>query len=302
MIENSFSRMGTTVKVLLPAGDEAMLDFVQARSWNLEALWSRFIGTSDIAMLALAEGQAVQVATETIELVEQMLQAHFATEGFFDPTLMAALNEAGYSKSRVSNDISVLPVAGGSSALSDVRIDHNTNEITLPAGMSLDPGGIGKGMAADMIVRDLVEMGVQGASVSMGGDAALAGTPDDGDNWVVNIGAPDDYSKIITTIRCRGGGVATSTLAARTWNVDGEKRHHVIDPRTRKPAEISEQSTLQASVIAGSAMWAETFATAFTVCDAHKAEQLAARHNLSALLVLHNGTLIELGNWSTFAQ
>ena len=55
MIENSFSRMGTTVKVLLPAGDEAMLDFVQARSWNLEALWSRFIGTSDIAMLALAD-------------------------------------------------------------------------------------------------------------------------------------------------------------------------------------------------------------------------------------------------------
>ena len=95
MIEHSFSRMGTSVKVLLPAGDEAMLDFVHARSWNLEALWSRFIGTSDIAMLALAGGQAVQVATETIELVEQMLQAHFATEGFFDPTLMAALNEAG---------------------------------------------------------------------------------------------------------------------------------------------------------------------------------------------------------------
>jgi thiamine biosynthesis lipoprotein len=298
MIENSFSRMGTTVKVLLPAGDEAMLDFVQARSWNLEALWSRFIGTSDIAMLALAEGQAVQVATETIELVEQMLQAHFATEGFFDPTLMAALNEAGYSKSRVSNDISVLPVAGGSSALSDVRIDHNTNEITLPAGMSLDPGGIGKGMAADMIVRDLVEMGVQGASVSMGGDAALAGTPDDGDNWVVNIGAPDDYSKIITTIRCRGGGVATSTLAARTWNVDGEKRHHVIDPRTQKPVSVTPISTLQASVVAGSAAWAEAFATALTVCASEDAERLVNRHNLAALLILHNGQRIELGSWA----
>ncbi len=290
--------MGTTVKVLLPAGDEAMLDFVQARSWNLEALWSRFIGTSDIAMLALAEGQAVQVATETIELVEQMLQAHFATEGFFDPTLMAALNEAGYSKSRVSNDISVLPVAGGSSALSDVRIDHNTNEITLPAGMSLDPGGIGKGMAADMIVRDLVEMGVQGASVSMGGDAALAGTPDDGDNWVVNIGAPDDYSKIITTIRCRGGGVATSTLAARTWNVDGEKRHHVIDPRTQKPVSVTPISTLQASVVAGSAAWAEAFATALTVCASEDAERLVNRHNLAALLILHNGQRIELGSWA----
>jgi thiamine biosynthesis lipoprotein len=284
--------------VLLPAGDEAMLDFVQARSWNLEALWSRFIGTSDIAMLALAEGQAVQVATETIELVEQMLQAHFATEGFFDPTLMAALNEAGYSKSRVSNDISVLPVAGGSSALSDVRIDHNTNEITLPAGMSLDPGGIGKGMAADMIVRDLVEMGVQGASVSMGGDSALAGTPDDGDNWVVNIGAPHDYTEVIDTVRLRAGGVATSTLAARTWDTDGEHRHHVIDPRTQKPVSVTPISTLQASVVAGSAAWAEAFATALTVCASEDAERLVNRHNLAALLILHNGQRIELGSWA----
>ena len=298
MIEHSFSRMGTTVKVFLPAGDEAMLDFVHARSWNLEALWSRFIGTSDIAMLALAGGQAVQVATETIELVEQMLQAHFATEGFFDPTLMAALNEAGYSKSRVSDDISVLPVAGGSSALSDVRIDHNTNEITLPAGMSLDPGGIGKGMAADLIARDLMDMGVQGVSISMGGDVALAGTPDDGDNWVVNIGAPNDYTEVIDTVRLRAGGVATSTLAARTWEVDGDRRHHVIDPRTQKPVSVTATSTLQATVVAGSAAWAEAFATALTVCASEDAERLVIRHNLAALLVRHDGERIELGSWA----
>ena len=298
MIEHSFSRMGTSVKVLLPAGDEAMLDFVHARSWNLEALWSRFIGTSDIAMLALAGGQAVQVATETIELVEQMLQAHFATEGFFDPTLMAALNEAGYLKSRVNDDISVLPVAGGSSALSDLRIDHNTNEITLPAGMSLDPGGIGKGMAADLIARDLMDMGVQGVSISMGGDVALAGTPDDGDNWVVNIGAPHDYTEVIDTVRLRAGGVATSTLAARTWDTDGEHRHHVIDPRTQKPVSVTPISTLQASVVAGSAAWAEAFATALTVCASEDAERLVNRHNLAALLILHNGERIELGSWA----
>ena len=290
--------MGTSVKVLLPAGDEAMLDFVHARSWNLEALWSRFIGTSDIAMLALAGGQAVQVVTETVELVEQMLQAHFATEGFFDPTLMEALNEAGYSKSRVSDDISVLPVAGGSSALSDVRIDHNTNEITLPAGMSLDPGGIGKGMAADLIARDLMDMGVQGVSISMGGDVALAGTPDDGDNWVVNIGAPNDYTEVIDTVRLRAGGVATSTLAARTWDTDGEHRHHVIDPRTQKPVSVTATSTLQASVVAGSAAWAEVFATALTVCASEDAERLVIRHNLAALLILHNGQRIELGSWA----
>ena len=302
MIEHVFPRMGTTVRVLLPDEDDSMIDFVAAKLWQLEAIWSRFIASSDIAALAHAEGQPVQVASETIVLLESLIQAHLATEGLFDATIMPALIAAGYETSRVDDLVSVIPTGDFRGSIFDAQINQQTCEVTLPAGMSLDAGGLGKGLAADLVVQDLLDMGVMGASVSIGGDASLGGTPDDGDNWVVNIGAPDDYSKIITTIRCRGGGVATSTLAARTWNVDGEKRHHVIDPRTHKPVEISEQSTLQASVIAGSAMWAEAFATAFTVCDAQKAEQLAARHSLSALLVLHNGTLIELGNWSTFAQ
>jgi len=291
--------MGTVVKVLLPDGDEAMIDYVLAKSWHLEALWSRFIATSDISMLALSGGHPVQVATETIQLVEQMIQAELATEGFFDPTLMAALNAAGYSKSKVSDDVSVLPPAGSSGALRDVRIDHDTNEITLPAGMSLDPGGIGKGMAADLIARDLIEMGVQGVSISMGGDVALAGIPDDGDNWVVNIGAPSDYAEIIDTVRLRAGGVATSTLAAREWEVNGEHRHHVIDPRTRKPVTVTPTSTLQASVVAGSAAWAEAFATALTVCSSDDAAKLVNRHGIAAMLVLHNGERIELGTWSS---
>lgn len=275
-----------------------MVDFVRARSWNLEALWSRFIATSDIAALAMADGVAVQVAHETIQLVEQMLHAHAATEGFFDPTLMSALNALGYSKSRVSDDMSVLPPAGRPGLLSDVQINHHTNEITLPAGMSLDPGGIGKGMAADLIAQDLMEMGVQGVSLSVGGDVVLAGSPDDGGNWVVNIGAPNDYDTIIDTIRLRAGGVATSTLAARTWEIDGTSLHHVIDPRTRRPVEIAPHSTLQATVVAGSAAWAEAFATAFTVCESGDAERMVMRHNLSALLVLHNGQRIELGSWA----
>jgi len=61
---------------------------------------------------------------------------------------------------------------------------------------------------------------------------------------------------------------------------------------------VTPISTLQASVVAGSAAWAEAFATALTVCASEDAERLVNRHNLAALLILHNGQRIELGSWA----
>lgn len=277
-----------------------MVDFVTARMLYLESIWSRFIASSDISVMAQARGSATQVADETITLVEQLVNAYVATDGLFDPTVMPALIAAGYSKSRVDDLDSVAATAEFVGSVSDIKIDPRANEITLPIGMSLDAGGLGKGLAADIVTRDLLDMSVQGASLSVGGDVALAGTPDDGENWVINIGAPHDYAQVIATVRTRGGGVATSTLAARTWEVDGEHRHHVIDPRTRKPVAIAPGSALQATVIAGSAAWAEAFATALTVCDPDTAVGLVARHNLAAMLVLHDGSVRELGSWASF--
>lgn len=300
MIEHVFPRMGTTVRVLLPDEDNAMVDFVIARMLHLETLWSRFIATSDISALAQANGRATPVAAETITLVEHLVNAYIATDGLFDPTILPALMAVGYSKSRVDDLVSVVVAPEFSGSITDIKIDSRANEITLPPGMSLDAGGLGKGLAADLVTRDLLDMGMQGASLSVGGDVSLVGTPDDGENWVVNIGAPRNYDEVIATVRTRGGGVATSTLAARTWELNGEHRHHVIDPRTRRPVAITPESTLQATVIAGSAAWAEAFATALTVCDPAMAADLVARHNLAAMLVLHDGSMRELGTWAAF--
>ena len=300
MIEHVFPCMGTTIRVLLPDEDTMMVDFVTARMFYLESIWSRFIPASDISAIAHANGRSTQVADETIMLVEQLVNAHIATDGLFDPTIMPALIAAGYSKSRVDELASVIASAEFAGTVSDIKIDTHANEITVPEGMSLDAGGLGKGLAADIVTRDLLDMGVQGVSLSVGGDVALVGTPDDGENWVVNIGAPHNYDEVIATVRTRGGGVATSTLAARAWEVDGEHRHHVIDPRTRKPVAITPTSTLQATVIAGSAAWAEAFATALTVCDPDTAAGFVARHNLAAMILLHDGTTRELGSWASF--
>ncbi len=302
MIEHVFPCMGNTAHIWLPPNDARAITYVKQRLSQLESLWSRFIPTSEISTLNMATGKPVRVSTETITLVMHLIEAFNNTGGLFNPTLLPALIKAGYARSLVNNS-NTSAVAPGSSLIGQpeqITINQDSNTITLPVGTTLDPGGLGKGLAADIVAGELLNIGVSGASVSIGGDVALAGSPDDGDNWVINIGNPLDPDKNIDTVRMRTGAVATSSLSAKTWTVDGVQLHHVIDPQTQAPVQTMHGSTLQASVIASSAVWAEAFATALTVAHPNNGLELIHQNGLATLLVLDDGSLLESDNWDGF--
>jgi hypothetical protein len=155
------------------AGRDARL-----RLAELEALWSRFAPGSDIDRLNRAAGAPVHVSRATITLLNTMVKAAEATSGRYDPTVLPALMDAGYRASiddadRVST-LSPGPHRSGV-GMADVVIDADAQTVTLPPDVAIDPGGIGKGLAADLVVEQLVLGGAAGALVSIGGDLATAG-------------------------------------------------------------------------------------------------------------------------------
>ena len=86
------------------------------------------------------------------------------TGGRYDPTVLGAMLRAGYDRSfELLGDGDT----GQESALrlgyEGVTVDRDASTVTLPAGVGFDPGGIGKGFAADLLVRDLLEAGAAGA-------------------------------------------------------------------------------------------------------------------------------------------
>ena len=97
-------------------------------------------------------------------------------------------------------------------------------------GVRLDPGGIAKGMAADLAAAALPP-GVRYA-ISCGGDVAVGG----GEPWQVAVRSARSDAEV-HRLRVRSGGVATSGIAARIWKrPDGSYAHHVLDPATGRPA------------------------------------------------------------------
>jgi len=259
--ERRWRAMGTACHVVVvvdddEAGTAALADAVTAVE-ALEDRWSRFRAGSDVCRVNAAAGEPVAVAPVTLDAVAAALDARDRTAGRFDPTVLGALVAAGYDRSFADLPAARTPLATAPrrAAGAAVRIDRRALTVAVERGAGLDLGGIGKGLAADLVVASLVgRPGVAGACVNLGGDLRVVGAapPPEPAGWGVAL----DGGAVLAVA---DGGVATSTTAKRTWTgAGGERLHHVIDPATGRPA-LSPVET--ATVVAATAAEAEVLAT-----------------------------------------
>ncbi|HEY3485865.1 MAG TPA: FAD:protein FMN transferase, partial [Ilumatobacteraceae bacterium] len=203
---------------------------------HLEQCWSRFVPTSDVSRINRLGPNVgtLEVDPSTLTLLATMLEGYERTAGRYDPTLLRAIITEGYDASRLDPSmVSVIaPPADHQASLHDMELDPSANTVTVPPGLVIDPGGIGKGLAADLAVAQLLDEGVDGAMVEIGGDLATAGTPVDPAGWRVDVEHPDPDDGLLCRLAISGGGVATSSVRSRRWTRDGIERHHQIDPGT----------------------------------------------------------------------
>lgn len=268
---------------------------------HLEARWSRFLPTSDVSRLNLACGEPVQVDPATVTLVTTMVDAWRATGHRFDPTTLPALVAAGYCASIDDQRcVTILPSGrvhvGGfdevDPTLDDIDVDAAANTIRLPVGLAIDPGGIGKGLAADLAVAHALRSGAAGSLISIGGDISMGGRAPAG-GWTVHVEHPDREPGLIGTLAVSAGGVATSSIRSRRWRHDGDERHHIIDPWS---GAHSSTDLLAVTVIARSGWLAEAHATgAILAGSAHVLDYLDVRE-LSGLAVTADGRVLTTGD------
>ena len=281
--------MGAHAHVILVDPAPGAEGYARRRLEQLERRWSRFLPDSEISRLSTSPGAIMIVSADTIELLTTMEHAWQLTGGRHDCTMLAAINEAGYAKSRDGSGRSSTTVRPrrGVASIADVLVDHATSSVVVPAGLGLDAGGIGKGLAADLVVTELLAAGTGGALVSVGGDLAAAGTPPTELGWPVSVEDPFDPSRELLTLAFEAGGVATSSTQKRTWTQDGESRHHVLDPFTRTCATTDLAAV---TVIARAGWEAEAHATAALLAGSEGALDYFARHELDGLATALDGT------------
>ena len=285
MEEQHFRAMGSDVHVVV-VGGAGLIGRARERIEELERRWSRFLPDSEISRLNANSGTALEVSDDTIELVARAVEAWHFTGATFDPSVLGAVLRAGYTTSfeELGSETAV-----GDSALviacTDIEIDGNT--VCLPRGTGFDPGGIGKGLAADVTAAEIIDAGAEGVCINMGGDLRTIGRAPEGEGWTIAIEHPWS-PRPIANIGLADGAVATSTTLRRRWTVDGEERHHLIDPRTGEPADTDLNLV---TVIAGSAWAAEVLAKAVLVRGSTHPFDLVDGTGAHALIVDDTGTI-----------
>ena len=286
--------MGSTAEITVVADTTIVTDLVslgQRRVELLEQCWSRFRPTSELVRLNAHAGQGpLEVSDDLLTLVVTMIEGWERTNGLFDPTVLQSVTAHGYdadfttviARDYVGSLQSLQPARG----MADIVVDPIANTITMPAGIGIDAGAIGKGLAADLIVTELLAAGAEGVLMSLGGDLAFAGQAPTTDGWIIGVeDARGGSNEVVATwaFTSERGAVATSTTCKRRW-ANGT-RHHSIDPRT---GALTTSSTVQATVIADRAWYAEVSATAALVLDQADAITWLEDRELTGLLMTHD--------------
>ncbi len=250
---------------------------------------SRFREDSELSDLNRRSGRAVRVSSVMWQVVRVALDVARQTDGLVVPHMLGALEFAGYDRSfelLASGGAAGTspPPAVGANDWQAIELGSHPRTIFLPAGLRLDLGGVAKGWAAQQAMKRLRLYGP--ALVNAGGDIAVSAPQFDGRPWPVTIEDPFGRDDRLSPLRVFGGGVATSGRDYRRWQQGDTMQHHIIDPRSGRPAETDVMSV---TVAAPTTLAAEAAAKSVLILgSAAGLAWLNARSELAALLVLED--------------
>ena len=304
MTSASFPALGTTATVIVAR--ERGLDLARgllARELAaIDGACSRFRRDSELERANARAGERIRIGPLLAEAVRVALDAAAATGGIVTPAIGAAVAAAGYDRTfrlvRARASWTIRAVRPDAEAWRAVEIDVDAGTLLVPSGVALDLGATAKALAADRAAATIARC-VGPVLVSLGGDIAVAGDPPPG-GWVVRIA--DDHRASLDsagpTVAIARGGLATSSTTVRRWRTDRGDAHHVIDPRTGRPAATPWRTV---SVTAASCVDANAGALAALVLGDAAPAWLAARA-VHARLVADDGAVVRVGAWPADAE
>jgi thiamine biosynthesis lipoprotein ApbE len=298
----TWSALGSVVRLLV-TDPEALSAGVELLAENLSAIdraCSRFRTDSELMQLHAHPNEPVHVSPLLGAALDVALRAARLTDGLVNPMMGAAIAAFGYDR-----DFADLPDDGPSPiepalpglTWRDIRLSTDRSTAWLPRGVQLDLGATAKALAADRAAAQIATACGCGVAVSLGGDIALAGkAPDSG--WPIRVqdspgtldDAPVGSSCVIALV---DGALATSSVQHRRWRRGGRSYHHIIDPRTGRPADSPWRTV---SVTAARCVDANIASTAAIVMGEPAIGWLVT-HGLPARLVRTDGRVRRVNGW-----
>ena len=212
-----------------------------------------------------AAHQPVKISRELFDLLTTCVEYSRASQGAFDITVAPLMKVWGFYKdSGRLPDRAEVRAALGQIGYRTIELNPASHTIRFARqGVSLDPGGVGKGYAVDKMVEVLRKSGIACALVSGGGSSiyGMGAPPDSPKGWCVPVRDPKDEKKTAAEVYLRDESISTSGNYEKFFWANGKLYSHIMDPRTGFPAE----GMLAVSVIAPKTLDSEVWAKPYYI-------------------------------------
>ena len=212
--------MGSSARIIIGDGPPGLGSWALGELARLERCWSRFDPASELCALNASPATVVEVSPTLMVALRAADRLWRETGGRFDPTVLDAVVAAGYDVTFTAMSVrqpEPAPTLRPAPGFGAVAVDPSAAVVVRRPGVRIDLGGLGKGLAADLVAVGLVDRGALGACVSLGGDVRAAGTSLDGEPWSIPVEDPFDESVVARHVPLEDAAVVTSTRLLRAW-------------------------------------------------------------------------------------
>ncbi len=277
----------TAVSIDLYGSDDKTMSEVADECMDMcsryEKLFNKSDASTDISSIN-SKGGTVKVNHDTAVLISESLKYCELSGGRFDITVKP-LSDLWDFHEGSGNIPSRDDVEAACRLIDYTNISADTVNNTVTAKNSLiDPGGSAKGYIADRIAEHLINRGISGAIVNIGGDIRSIGTKKGDSPFTIGIRDPFNKGEVLIPLSLTGRAVATSGIYERCFTKDGKLYHHILDTKTGFPCETDVES---ATVITGDALSADCLGTICILYGSDKAlELINSLDDTEAILIL----------------
>tara|TARA_R110002153_G_scaffold32537_6_gene98474 strand:- start:20 stop:913 length:894 start_codon:yes stop_codon:yes gene_type:complete len=239
-----FSAMASPCELLIETQDSMLANHLTSVAYSeakrIEQKFSRYLPSNPMAKINQSQGNPVNIDGEIFRLLEFANSCFELSEGMFDITsgvLRKAWKFDGSDRLPTPAAVKILmPYIGWG------KVKYDQSSITLPKGMELDFGGIGKEYAVDCVAKLCAEYApTTSVVVNFGGDIQVTRARHNKQPWYIGIESPEN-AEATKVLKIISGGLATSGDARRYLLKEGKRYSHILDPETGYPIEDAARS------------------------------------------------------------
>ena len=258
-----FLAMGSPCELLVDSDERTLVthlaDIAHGEAKRIEQKFSRYRNDNIVHRMHQYHDVPVEVDDEAAKLLDYADLCYRLSDGLFDITsgvLRKAWKFDGSDHVPTQYEIAaLLPLIGWN------KVTWNKPFLTLPTGMEIDFGGIGKEYAVDKTAQLLIALSQASMVVNFGGDLFVTGLRANGSPWRIGIDDPDASGQhALAQLQLARGGVATSGDARRFLLKDNIRYGHILNPTTGWPVRAAPRSVTVAAPTCVEAGMLTTFA------------------------------------------